>query len=41
MCDAFQAYEGVGWDATSSREMEIKWEEFVSFAVGGGNGNIC
>lgn len=34
-------HEGVGWDATSRREMEIKWEEFLSFALGGGNGSIC
>lgn len=24
---------GVGWDATSNREMEIKWEDILSFAV--------
>lgn len=23
----------VGWDATSSREMKIKWEEILFFAV--------
>lgn len=33
-------HEGVGWNATS-REMNIKWEEFLSFAVDGGNDNIC
>lgn len=29
-------HEGVGWDATSSREIEIKWEGFLLFPMGGG-----